>query len=465
MRRALFSFGIFISVFVNGTTVGAASLSEKIERVLKPFGKEVSLSVRSSDGAEVVAVNSNESLSPASVAKMISTSCALKALGPEFQFETLWGYRGKITNGVLDGDLVIRGSGDFSYVIEDLKEDLEVLRVVYGLKEIKGKLVFDGGYLASEGYDISDEFEGDQGRAFHARLTALPFNFNAFSVWILPTLLGVEVTTLPKGWPELSIVNRVKRRKGGPTEVGVDYQPTQSKVIVEGIIDSEAQPKVFYRSVPDPYESFAKIFSRVWRELGGVWTSNKYAFEKQSAAMTPLWSHRSRAVSRLVVDINKLSTNFGAEMLLLAASARQNGSPTSPAKAKTFLDGCIQNFGLSTQNLKLENASGLSRQSKVKASAFTQFLSKLDSEYYFPEYLSSLSVLGKDGTTKRRLAQYAGKARLKTGSLRGVKSMAGYIYRDRQKPMSMALFFNCERCSNDMLIKAEDAVLSLLFEN
>lgn len=458
----------FVFVFVLAWGFGgieAASSFEKIKALISPMGAQVGLSIRKLNGTEVFSYRSTETFPPASVAKLVSSACSLDVLNPSFRFQTKFGYVGSVKDGVLSGDLVIQGSGDPSFVIEDLREAIETLRVVEGLQEIRGNLIFDTSYLESPSLSISEEFNGDQGRAFTAELSAIPFNFNAFAIWASVSPEDqVRVEMLPRGGLDLKILPKVKMLKSGPTLVSVDYRPEQGLVSVSGGVSASEEPKGIYRSVPNPYDYLARVFAYVWMQQGGKWSKPQFKIETKPLNAKPLFSHPSRTVSRLLMDINKLSTNFGAELVLLRAGAQKFGLPAGMDKSRRVLEECLKKFGMNSSQMMLENASGLSRKSGMQPAGLSLFLSKMPQTDFYPEYLVSLSTLGLDGTMAKRLKDLAGKARLKSGSLQGVTTLAGYVFPSRSEPLSMALFFRCPSCDRSKLFDLEDKILRNLLE-
>lgn len=444
---------------------GVVSAGDSYTSILKSFKNSVGFSARDLDGKVIAEVNSNLALAPASVAKTVSSACSLSTLGASHQFETQFGYRGNIKAGVLNGDLVIKGEGDPSYVIEDLKENLERLFVVYGLKEIKGSLVFDTTYFEKPSLDISDDFEGDEGRSFRAPLTSTALDFNSFAVWAVPGFDGPRVETLPKAAVGLKIESAVKSQSGTENSIAVDYRTRENKIVVSGQVGRSGEGKAIYRALEDPYASMAGVVARVWHDLGGVGLVKSYQISSKPVASEKIFAHRSKPLSRIIMDINKLSTNFGAEMILLGAGAEKFGAPATVEKSKAVLAECLKKYSISSTRITLENASGLSRKSTIEPGALTEFLAKISAEEFAPEYLSSLSVLGRDGTTKSRLKQFAGRARLKTGTIKNVRTIAGFVYPLKGSPKVFALFFNCSSCSDSAMLRAEDEVISNLIES
>ncbi|MDB5038566.1 MAG: D-alanyl-D-alanine carboxypeptidase/D-alanyl-D-alanine-endopeptidase [Bacteriovoracaceae bacterium] len=438
---------------------------EKIKKILLPLNSQAGFSLRDLSGKEIFEWHGLNSYPPASVSKMVSSACAMRTLTPQFQFETIFGHTGVIQNGVLTGDLVLVGSGDPSFVVEDLKEALERLFVVHGIHSIVGNIVFDASFLGTKTLPLSDEFDGDHGRAFTADLTAMPFDFNSFALWVVPQNGEVRIQILPKDSLNLKIVNQVKITRSGGTEVVADYRPDDGKVVVSGKMVEGSEAKQIRRSLPDPYASLSQTMLRIWRELGGEWKSPLFRVETKPFSFQRIDSVLSRAISQQFLAINKLSTNFGAEMILLAAGAQEFGRPTNFEKSRLVLQNCLKTFDISPVQITLENASGLSHTSTMQPSGLTLFLAKLSKVDFWAEYLSTLSTIGRDGTYRARLQEIAGRARVKSGSLKGVNTLAGYVFPLNKEAKAFSLFFKCPNCDLPKLHKMEDDILKILAES
>lgn len=450
----------YLFLFLVPWTSFAKDLNAEIKSLLSKGNKEYSFSLRDHLGNEIININGEKPLAPASIAKTISTGCSLKTLGPQFQFETLFGYQGRLEGDTLKGDLVIQGGGDPSLVIEDLKEIIEKIRFVHGIKKIEGNLVLDVSYLGTKSLKMAEGFDGDNGRSFAAELTAVAMNQNSFSFWVTPDHRGNKNTravTLPAQVVDVNVTN--KSKVGGSNTINVNYNPDTKMATITGAINEDAEPKGIYRSVADPYQYYTDLIQRLWLESGGEWPKNKTKIETQKQKYTLLWKHSSRPLAKILMDINKLSLNMGAEMTLLAAAEQKKGRPSNYEKVLTLLKECLTDFQINPADLKLTNASGLSRETEIKTSALTQFLWHMHKTAYSPEYLSSFSLLGIDGTTKSRLKQYAGRGRMKTGSIKGVRSIAGYLYNEKGQSMSFAMILNGVDSNSSQVKALEDQVL------
>lgn len=429
---------------------------EGLRHLLQKHSSEISFSLRDLMGKELFEVSGKNTKLPASIAKTISTACSLKTLGSEYQFQTRFGMKGD--------DLVVSGVGDPSFVVENLYGIVEALRSLYGIKELKGKIIFDLSFFGMKSLSIADGFEGDEGRSFTSELTPFAFDHNSFGILIAPGNPKALVSIAPSDAVNLKIQNSVQMTSGAIQAVSVDYRPKEKILFLKGSMGRDAGVKAIYRAVPDPYASFVDVFAKIWRDRGGVWLKPAFDFSNSSVSAKNLWLHSSQPLSRILLDINKLSTNFGAEMVSFAAAASQYGTPVNSQKLEKWLQTCVQNYGISLNEMNLKNASGLSRETKVSASALTTFLFKVSQENFFPEYLSSLSVLGKDGTTRSRLKNLAGRGRLKTGSIRGVRSIAGYLYPAGQIPRAFSLIFNNAKISDSEIQVLENKVIEEILD-
>lgn len=442
-----------------------STLSQDIKSTLSSYKNKVSFSVRNPEGVEVFALNSDQSMAPASVAKTVSTACSLATLGPSFQFETLFSHTGQVSGDVLKGNLVISGNGDPSLVTEELREVIEKIRVLYGIKTIEGDLVLDVGYFNSEGLVMAEGFEGDAGRSFTALLTPFPMNQNSFAFWAAPDLSAprkAKVALLPNGVLDLKLANQVQA--GNSTQLSVAYQPQAKSATVSGTVDKDGDLKGVYRAAPDAYQYYFKLMQKLWKDAGGEWSSKAtYKVQKGVSGKRLLYKHQSKYLSQILMDINKFSLNLGAELVFLAAGQKNATLPASYEKSKAMLDRCLTDFGVS-DGIHLVNASGLSRESKIKTSALTKFLGQYVESKFAPEYLGSLSILGVDGTAKTRLTEFAGRGRVKTGTLKDVRSIAGFLYDQKHRPYSFAMFFNDISMGDPKIKIVEDRVLEKILE-
>ena len=138
----------------------------------------VAIDVRAAEGGKpLLAVNPARAFKPASVMKLLTTHVALSVMGPEHRWVTAVHLDGELREGVLRGNLVLRGGGDPKLVIEDLTELISRIRAA-GLREIRGDLVIDDG-LFDLAADRSAPIDGDASQPYNVGPHAALMNFKA----------------------------------------------------------------------------------------------------------------------------------------------------------------------------------------------------------------------------------------------------------------------------------------------
>jgi D-alanyl-D-alanine carboxypeptidase/D-alanyl-D-alanine-endopeptidase (penicillin-binding protein 4) len=447
----IFRFHALGTLFICSSLAHAASSPEdwasSLRKKLQPLGSKASLSIQTMSGTRILDINESQPVTPASIAKIISTGCSLDSLTPGYTFKTEFLTQGNIKEGGLTAPLIVKGSGDPSFVIEDLREEVARLRQLYKIQKLTGPLQIDVSYLDNGRLAISDAFEGDDGRAFTADLTSLIFNYNSFAVWVAasPGERKPLVEILPSESLPLKLDSsgvKIKAGNPGPGNGSVSYDPKTKSVRISGTFGPETLPKAVYRSAPDAYEFFYNTFHSLWLQSGGNWQNPSYQLVKSSEGASLLARHESRALSALVRDVNKNSLNLPAEMILLAAGAEKFGWPASREKSSKVVSECLKKFETPESAIHMDNASGLSKSASIRTEAFTTFIQHYLHSASAPDFIASLPVLGQDGTVKDRFKQFQGRARVKTGTLANVGSISGLVFPEKGEALLFTFVIN-----------------------
>jgi D-alanyl-D-alanine carboxypeptidase/D-alanyl-D-alanine-endopeptidase (penicillin-binding protein 4) len=172
----------------------------------------------------------------------------------------------------------------------------------------------------------------------------------------------------------------------------------------------------------------AGVFRQFWNESGGTWNGSVRDGSVPSGARL-IHTHESAALAEIVRDTNKFSNNIMARHLFLALGADMAGAPASVDKTGRVIRQWLAGKGLSFPELALENGSGLSRIERISAKSLGELLLAAYKSPVMPELMASLPLAAVDGTMKKRLsgAEVAGQAHIKTGTLSGVRAIAGYV--------------------------------------
>jgi len=422
-------------------------------------------------GPALVSHHAQSAFNPASTMKLVTTYAALSLLGADYRWTTAILLRGRIDGDVLVGDLVLRGGGDPKLVIEDMTELVARLRAT-GLREIRGDLVIDDS-LYEVGETASDGFDVDPSQPYGVRPHAALMNFKATKFMVRPGANGVEIVLDPPlaGVP---VVNQVKLVRG-PCRFGApgleirDSGPEERPVIrVAGAYSSGCGAQSTMAAVLNHRQFIHGFFGAAWQQAGGAW-AGRTVVERGVAASLPAmvkWTS-PRTMADVVSDINKFSNNVMARQVMLQTSIDPQ-APRQPAtveQARRVVVGWLERRGLRSPELVIDNGSGLSRQERIAPVALARLLVDASRSDQAAAFVESLPVVGVDGTMRHRLRNdpVAGRAWIKTGSLNGVRSIAGYVDAASGRRYAVVMLINGPRAGGSGA--AQDALLRWVHQN
>lgn len=439
------------------------NLPETVQDALKRAGIPVSsvgIWVQEQHAAApLLNINGTRAMNPASTMKLLTTSSALDSLTPAYRWKTEAYLDGKLDNGILQGNLVFKGYGDPKLTIEQFWLWLLELRQ-RGLREIRGDVVLDTHYFAPLTHDPA-EFDNDPTRAYNVGPNALLLNFNALRLRLIPN--GAATTALLE--PQLAgytLQNRVRTSSKLACHPNDAYSAhLEGRVIVlQGEIAADCGEVEDYFSLLPHEQYFFAAFTALWQELGGS-VQGKVRAGGVSLDAQLFATHTSAPVSEVIRDINKFSNNIMARHLFLTLSG-QDGVPATPIRSAALVSQWLAQQGLTFPELVLENGAGLSRRERISPEHLAQVLQYAANSPYSAELQASLPILGIDGTVKKRFKNCAltGHAHLKTGTLDGVKSIAGYVDAQSGKHWLMVFIINHPRAAQGQA--AQDALITWL---
>ncbi|OZI45331.1 D-alanyl-D-alanine carboxypeptidase/D-alanyl-D-alanine endopeptidase [Bordetella genomosp. 4] len=397
-------------------------------------GTSLSLVVQELGGQRMVAINANEPRNPASVMKLVTTWSALSELGPNYVWRTdflLEPGAGPDTHGALRGPLYLRAGGDPYLLIQDMWTLLRELRL-RGVKQI-GDLVIDRSIFGNVATDPG-AFDGAPDRAYNASPDALMVGFGALRLLFTPDQAAQKwVPIIDPPLPGIRLEGQVgwsTARCPGPPVVTTDPVLTQQGVSIRlgGSVAGSCGEFSLYRLALSQPEFTESLFRQLWRELGGTF-KGKIRAGRVPADAVVLASHESPPLGEAIRQINKRSNNVMARTVLLTLGAERGTRPATTQTSEAVAKSVLASQGLNMPELVMDNGSGLSRDARVSAESLASMLTLAWQSPLMPEYLSSLSIAGVDGTMRRRLKgeETVGMAHLKTGSLRDVRAVAGYV--------------------------------------
>jgi len=370
----------------------------------------------------------DRAVNPASLAKLLTTAAALDRLGPAYTWATPVWLTGPVREGVLDGSLVVQGRGDPGFTLERVWGLLRRVQQL-GVREIRGDIVLDASAFDLPEVDPGD-FDGEPLRPYNVRPAALLFNFrSSFYTFTPDAAAGVARVAVE---PPLAgqVVERAVPLAGGPCAdwrgaLKARFEPGRTRF--GGSYATACGERSWPVADPEPATFEARLLQGLWHEMGGTLHGVARAGTAPAGA-APSFELRSPALAEVVRDINKFSNNLMAQQLYytLALQARP-GERATPEGARDTLAGWLaERTGPLGDDVVLEGGSGLSRGTRISAARLARVLVQAWDGPVMSELMSSLPVSGLDGTLRRaRVA--SGRAHLKTGSLRDVTALAGYV--------------------------------------
>ena len=457
--------GIFPVSALSGTL--PSSIAQTLHRHGIPVN-DVSIEIRDIESnRSVLSLNSDVSRNPASVIKLITTLSALELLGPQHQWTTEYYADGRIEGDTLAGNLVLKGGGDPFLTVDKLWTHVMSLRGL-GIRDITGNLIIDNTLYDITEHD-SSAFDDAPNRLYNVGPDAALVNFSATRLVIHPLPRRISVRSEPP-LEGLKVINRLKAKSGncsGKTRgwgyrINKKTQPLQ--IQFEGSYIANCGVFSVSRSLLPNNEYAYRLFKELWTLSGGE-LKGSFRVGRLPENADLLSSHPSVPLSDAIKSINKFSNNVMARMLFLNMDIdAENERATLSGARHRVMNWLLENH-IEIPGFYIDNGSGLSRATRITAKGIADVLALAWRSLYRPEFLSSLPLAATDGTMRRRLhnSPLAGRARIKTGSVRGVRSLAGYVIAGNGKSYSVTVLIHSDRATFQNGNRIQNAVLEWLF--
>ena len=420
----------WILIFVlNCVDAHAGDLGPLLKSLSRSGTKVSALIVNLTNSRELLNVNGETPLNPASSIKLFTAYAALTRLGANFTYKTPV-YLTK------DRGLCVRGGGDPSFVMEDMYLLAQGLRRK-GLESYSGRIVLDPGIYDEELYP-EDRSDQNSERAYNAPIAGLNFNYNTITVFVNPGEKG-KPARASLDFPFSFVKLEGKVMTGNSTDVTWDKkgQKETEWVTLGGKIaaDGEEWHKPF--RIRNPSIAFGEGLATLLSE-SGVEIKGKPAISTGVCPSTeePYFEYQSKPLPFVVGLMDKFSNNFIADSLVKMLDHEVNRRAGTAAGGIAFIKSELEKIGIHPDKggRSLVSGSGLTLENRMAAGDFITLLKRVHKEKtILPEFFASLPIAGLDGTLKRKYRSTAVETRLrgKTGSLTGVQSLVG-VYPTRE---------------------------------
>ena len=439
-----------------------------------------SVSVRDVKTGEIVLErNQKMNLVPASSLKLFVTAAAMDILGPDKRFKTELYYSGKIHDGTLAGNILIRGGGDPSLGSEMLKNAVPSSEVFAqwlkalkkkGIHKIEGSVIADSSLF--EDYQPGSWAWEDIGNYYAAAPAALTIRDNLYRIYFDasdkiggPAVL-LRTEPVVKGLVLESGVTTAE--KGSGDNVFIYSFPGIDKAMARGTLPLGAKNFAVKGALPDPAITAATEFTEYLRQNGISVSADpvKGLYEKSYKKAA---EYEGVPVKDIAHITNKRSFNLYAELLLRHLSSARGDNPATGDGGIIAIKDFLRRNSVDTSELKMIDACGLSRRNLVNADAFTSMLAAVSKKKYFKEYLETMVFPGDPeafGHIKRfGKAIPSDNLHIKSGSLNGVRSYAGYLKTKSGRMLSFAFIMNNYAGSASKMDSYQEQVINAIYEN
>ncbi len=431
-------------------------------------GAHFGVMIQSLDHGDIwFAQDANATFIPASTAKIVTVAIALNRLGPDYRFATRVLTDGTVTDGVVTGNLYLRGEGDPSLMPDDLRALAHVLATgdpTHGtapIHAVHGALIVDTSFFPGAGPLLGEGWEADDLPWYYAApACALSCQRNAVTLTVHGTVAGQRPTTVLEPPLLLHVVNRAHTVATVQTGA-IDVTLRGDTVVVAGRVapGAELSERV---SVSHPDRFVGLLFQRELQAEGITVGAPRTG--TASPTLTPLAVHESAPLAEVIVPLLKESDNHMAEQLRWTLVARNYLAQPLPNRFPLLVEDFLRETGVGGHGIALVDGCGLSRRNRLTPAAAVRVLTQMVLTPQYPAFYNALPIAGRDGTLRKRLigTLAEGNAHAKTGTMRGISCLTGYVTTHAGERLVFAIFVNGYQTGATAARDMQDGIVSYL---
>lgn len=429
-----------------------ARLASRIDQIISENGAESAfwgIFVQDLATGEVLySRDAKKSFIPASNQKVLVSAAALDALGSTYRYRTALYFDGRVRGDALEGDLILRGSGDptFGSVFAPGGDPLVAWArrlAEMGVRRIEGRIVGDDNVFDdrkyAEGWDV-DYVTNQSSRLLGVSTNGIAYNDNVVEVKITASRAGQppRIETRPDGYLEIQNGLTTRGRQRG-IAVNTDRALGGETISFKGSIPIRYAGTIVM-PVTNPtalaVQAFRNYLEGQGIEVEGEALDIDDLSDYEYSRDAPLFAHVSPPLREILSLVNKESNNFYAEQVF-RTFAPGGSADGGERRIKQLLEGA----GADTRPVSIRDGSGLSRKNFVTPEAMARLLTHMYSHPERDVFMASLAKGGEPQSTLRhRLHNLPVFA--KTGSLESVRSLSGYATTAGGRTLAFAIFAN-----------------------
>ena len=434
----------------------------------------IGIMVQSAETGEILYEhNAQTVMMPASNEKIPTSVAALLNFGPDFRYETKIYTNGTIVDSVLNGDLIIVGSGDptFGYrfcdsidscfIFQSWADSLKSL----GIRKIDGDVIgiddiFDD-ELIGNGWTVDN-----LPYSYAAQISGLMFNENYITISLTVDSLGenIRITTFPD-FNYVIIDSQIEI--DDETDLKFNRIFNTNIITINGTIEPNTG-HTQRMSIHNPTLYFLTGLKTELNKSGiSIAGEPKDADEipekKDLSRCQYLFSHYSIPLNEVLKILLKESQNLYAESLIKLLGAHFGDDGTFEEGEK-ILKQTLRQFGLEEDTYSFIDGSGLCRYNYISPAHIVKILRRMYYHPYGQIFRECLPIAGIDGTIGYRMKGTVaqGKVFAKTGTISNVRCLSGYATTRDGETLIFSTIFNNFLCSVQVVMDVQDQICMLL---
>lgn len=428
-----------------------ANLNQKIDKIISKYGDRITVGVlvqSLNSGKIIYQRNATQLLAPASALKTFTAVAALTHLGPNYTFKTLFlaAPQSISARGVLNSDLYFYFDGDPALTRRDISGMISVLMQL-GVNTINGNIYLDDSVFDHEEFGPG-WMDNERNLCYAASVSAINIDHNCFPFSISASRLAQPLTINNfKGYGFLEFINNTITSNAPYadcpfTAVG---NATSNVYTISGCMKPGAKTWNFLMAAWDmrPYAvgTFTEVLHQHNIRLNG---SIMFARVPPNKHLVAMIGHDSAPLSVLIKTMLKKSDNLFANAIYKKIGAvyfKQQGTWENGAKALAGILG--KNTQIDFSKIKIVDGCGLSRHNSVSPQALVSLLNYAYRNAAIRNiFVLALPTSGIDGHLQGRMISVKNRVHAKTGNMKGVTTLAGYIYTKNNQVLTFAIMVN-----------------------
>lgn len=449
MRKFTYIFILCLSAFTANVGVAAsnAKIAKHIDQLIKATDPNVNIGVYVVDldnDKLIYSRNAKRSFTPASTQKLLTAAAALLYFGPSYEYQTKLLSDAKISRGKhLKGNLYLKLDVDPSLKKYDILNLFSQLRRRH-IQEINGNIIIDSTEIAKVDYGPGWMIE-DSVYGYGTKNGPVVLDENRFNVFVEPTTINKKAyVKLIQPNPAIKIINHlITKAKNAHCKIKYKMNP-QNELTVSGCVALNAGSDIQSVAVNNPLKYATDIIKWALRELA-IKHNGQIKLGETPKKARRLALHESAPLSYIVSKMLKPSDNLYAESVYLKLGAQYYKQPGSWRLGRKAMQSILKKKAkVNFQSSIVKDGSGMSRYNLITPKQLVSVLAYMFQHFPAgPEFIAAMPIGGEDGTLRKRMKkQLQGYVRAKTGGMRGVTALAGYIYTKHGNIYAFAIMTN-----------------------